>query len=78
MVIGGISLEGGIKGQIMRDMWLFNSEDVSWTRIDPANGILRGFCDSSLCLHNNRLHIIGGLVETLDTWNEQISIVEFA
>lgn len=77
MMIGGISLEGALKGQILRDMWLFNTEESAWMRVNPANGILRGFCDSSLCLHNNKLHIIGGLAETLETWNEQISIVEF-
>ena len=41
------------------------------------NGILRGFCDSSLCLFNNKLHVIGGRTSTLDTWNQQISVIEF-
>ena len=77
ILLGGIGLEGSKKEEILRDMWLFNVEEVSWTRVDPMNGILRGFCDSSLCLFNNKLHVIGGRTLTLDTWNQQISIIEF-
>ena len=77
ILLGGIGLEGSKKDEILRDMWLFNAEEVSWTRVDPMNGILRGFCDSSLCLFNNKLYVIGGRTSTLDTWNQQISVIEF-
>jgi hypothetical protein len=76
-VVGGVGLEGTNKDQLLRDMWLLNLEELDWLRVDPANGILRGFSDSSLCLHNNKVYVIGGLVERLDTWNEQVSIIEF-
>ena len=42
------------------------------------NGALRGFCESWLCLHSHKLFVIGGLADRLDTWNEQISMIEFA
>ena len=69
ILIGGVGLEGTYKDQLLRDMWIFNTDELSWTRVDPANGILRGFCEGSLCKHNNKIMIIGGLAERLDTWN---------
>lgn len=78
ILIGGIGLQGTNKNQILRDMWLFNVDLLAWTRVDPANGALRGFCESWVCLHQNKIFILGGLVERLDTWNEQISVIEFA
>lgn len=77
MMVGGIGLEGSNKNQILRDLWLFNADELRWSRIDPVNGPLRGFCESWLCLHTNKIFILGGLAERLDTWNEQIALIEF-
>jgi N-acetylneuraminic acid mutarotase len=78
VLVGGVGLDGDNKNKILRDIWLFNTEELSWTRVDPMNGVLRGFCESWLCLHNHKLYLIGGLAERLDTWNEQITMIEFA
>lgn len=78
ILIGGIGLQGVNKNQILRDMWLFNIDLMSWSRVDPVNGALRGFCENWTCLHQNKILLLGGIVEHLDMWNEQISVIEFA
>ena len=74
-MIGGISLDPKKKDTILRDMWLFNTEESNWVRVDPMNGILRGFCDHSLLLHKNKIYVIGGRTSTLVTWNQQITVI---
>lgn len=75
VMTGGIGLEGDNKNRLLKDLWLFNTEELKWTLVDPVNGPLRGFCDAWLCLHENRVYILGGLADELDTWNEQISLI---
>ncbi len=59
---GGVGLTGENKSQILKDLWIFNTDELKWTRVDPVNGSLRGFSESWLCLHNNKIYILGGLV----------------
>lgn len=44
VLVGGVGLDGDNKNKILRDIWLFNTEELSWTRVEPMNGVLRGFC----------------------------------
>jgi hypothetical protein len=39
---------------------------------------LRGLCESWLCFNGGTLLVLGGLADRLDTWNEQIALIEFA
>ena len=57
--MGGMDLNGD---EILRDVWLFNTKEEEWTRIDPTNDLLRRYCESSLCLYGNKIFIVGGLV----------------
>ena len=44
LLLGGVQLSGSNLGVILRDLWLYNTEECSWYQVDPANGLLRGFC----------------------------------
>jgi hypothetical protein len=42
VLVGGVGLDGDNKNKILRDIWLFNTEELSWTRVDPMNGVSEG------------------------------------
>lgn len=75
IIVGGMSLEENSKDQLLRDIWLFDLEDLSWTSINPVNGIIRGVASGWLNFNGNTLILLGGSVERLDIWNEQLTLI---